>query len=237
MVLGSLIGAIGGIAGGLLQAKGAKDQTRMAIQANKTRIQDTVRDAKAAGIHPLYALGSGAPTYSPASYSGDYGLAQAGQHLGRAAQAAMNPEDKGATQQAQSLLLEKGRLENDLLKVQIMDAQKRLTNQPGNPPGVTVGPGVNTMDPKNISKVAGQKIQHSPAWSSAQDLEDRYGDLVSLPGGVGILIADLLKTYGPTISRPRAPRVRVPYKSPSAFNRSIKSDMQGFSNRSKYGTR
>lgn len=69
-----------------------------------------VEDAKAAGLHPLYALGASPATYSPsipAMVTPDQsgfarGLAEAGQHVGRAIQAQQTP----AQRQAEALSLQ-----------------------------------------------------------------------------------------------------------------------------------
>lgn len=55
---GSIISTIGGLAGSILGNKSAEDQNEKNRQMNATKIRTTVKDARAAGIHPLAALGS-----------------------------------------------------------------------------------------------------------------------------------------------------------------------------------
>lgn len=138
-MLESLIGAGASILGGLLGSNSAEQQTKEMIDLQRefaqSGIQWRVADAKKAGIHPLYALGANTTSFSPFSV-GDGGLgssiASAGQDIGRALEGAMSKSGsamvrKIATKQA----LERGQLENDLLRSQI-----RKNDQPGSPPRV-----------------------------------------------------------------------------------------------------
>ena len=83
MPIGALIGAGASLLGGFLNRKSAEKQQDKALAANARRIRTTVADAKAAGIHPLAALGSSAPTYSINAVPGmGDAVASAGQQLG-----------------------------------------------------------------------------------------------------------------------------------------------------------
>lgn len=63
---GALASIAAPVIGGIFGARSQKDAIRAQNKANRTRIQTTVKDAKAAGIHPLAALGAaGAPMYQP----------------------------------------------------------------------------------------------------------------------------------------------------------------------------
>lgn len=85
-VIGSAIGAVGSLAGGLI---GNASQNQLAQQnyaAQKEFAQNGIRwkvaDAKAAGLHPLAALGAQGYTYSPVMVGGsDLGLSAAGESL------------------------------------------------------------------------------------------------------------------------------------------------------------
>ena len=67
--IGSAIGAVGSIAGGLIGANNAQSVAGMNYEAQKEFAQNGIRwkveDAKRAGIHPLYALGASTQGYSP----------------------------------------------------------------------------------------------------------------------------------------------------------------------------
>lgn len=108
---GSLIGAGGSLAGGLLGSSAAKEaQARNeAIAAANIAMQKEfaqngirwkVEDAKAAGIHPLYALGAQGASFSPVSVGAtpDTSMASAmadmGQNIGRAVGATRTESEK-----------------------------------------------------------------------------------------------------------------------------------------------
>ena len=90
MVWPAVIAAGAAIAGGLLSDRNARKQQaqEQALQREfaQNSIQWKTKDAKAAGLHPLYALGSGATPYSPTTYSSSMGpaLASAGQSVANA---------------------------------------------------------------------------------------------------------------------------------------------------------
>lgn len=161
MGFGSILSAGASIVGGLLGRENNKDNIDAAA-ANSAEdralqkefaqqgIRWKVADAKEAGIHPLYALGANTNSYSPVGLGsfkdnsfGD-SLARAGQDIGRAI-------DAGSTEQERingkigALQVERGELENDLLRSQIA----RLNQQPtvGVPSGVpnSFMPGQNPM--------------------------------------------------------------------------------------------
>lgn len=136
MVWGSVISAVGSLAGGLIANKGASDrsddqiglsreQMEMQREFAQNGIRWRVADAKAAGIHPLYGLGAQIPSFSPVSYiPGDsgYGLGQglsdAASHIGRGIDATRTPAEK-VDSRLEELTLTRAELENDLLRSQI----------------------------------------------------------------------------------------------------------------------
>lgn len=151
-----ILGGIGGLVGSFLNNKAADDAADQAWDRQKKvltkQIQWRVADAQKAGIHPLAALGvnpaSGPPMANIAG--GDFSgpLAQMGQDIGRAAEAYAAPEDKAAVRMTQ-LQLERGQLENDLLRTQIASQRVRLVQQgtPGLNPGTGVLPIPGTGGP------------------------------------------------------------------------------------------
>lgn len=86
-------------------------------------IQWKVNDAKAAGIHPLFALNANTASFSPVHSVGGGGmdmsaLSNAGQHIGRAIEAtSTKPSRENGV--ASALLMERASLENDLIRSQI----------------------------------------------------------------------------------------------------------------------
>lgn len=175
MPFGSLISAGASLLGGVL-GRSSADKAREANlhQFNLQRadqyrfarenIRWRVEDAKAAGIHPLYALG--APSISPsASYIGERGdsysdIGRAGQDIGRAVDALATKDQREANRKA----LDSHRaLQQEAIKSQIrrndahtayINAQAAKLNQPGNPPGLPSPTGSNNVD----ESLRGEKV-------------------------------------------------------------------------------
>jgi len=91
MVWPAIIGAAAAIGGGLLSGDSSRKIAHEQMDAQREFAQMGIRwkvaDAKAAGIHPLYALGASTHSFSPVSVGGpDWGgiLGQAGQDISRA---------------------------------------------------------------------------------------------------------------------------------------------------------
>ncbi len=109
---GGLVGAVGNLIGGKKAADNSKAAANMNINAQKEFAQNGIRwrveDAKAAGIHPLYALGASTNSFSPVSgYTGDYGIGDAvntfGQGIDRAARAKMTERERQDLQARQEM--------------------------------------------------------------------------------------------------------------------------------------
>lgn len=134
--IGSAIGAVGSIAGGLIGANNAQSVAGMNYEAQKEFAQNGIRwkveDAKRAGIHPLYALGASTQGYSPtAGYTGDFGISDAAAHFGqgyeRAQQAKMTKEERDK-QDVRDAIQDMAALEDLNQKRRMNDAQIRLAN-------------------------------------------------------------------------------------------------------------
>lgn len=90
-----------------------------------------VEDAKAAGIHPLYALGASTSSFAPVSVGGDFhssgpAFRSMGQNLGRAIQAATSSEERELN--TINLASAKADLEGKTLDNQIRATQLRNLN-------------------------------------------------------------------------------------------------------------
>lgn len=136
MGLGSIVSAVGSIAGGILGANSAQNVAGMNYEAQKEFAQNGIRwkveDAKRAGIHPLYALGASTQGYSPSGgYTGDYGISDAAAHFGqgyeRAQQAKMMKEERDK-QDVRDAIQDMAALEDLNQKRRLNDAQIRLAN-------------------------------------------------------------------------------------------------------------
>lgn len=142
-MLGSVISAVGNVVGGLIGQRSEEKMAAKNIAAQKEFAQQGIRwkveDAKAAGLHPLAALGAQTNSFSNVvgSNSLGTGLAAAGQDIGRAIDSTRSQDAKvdAYTQAVQGLQLQRLGLENDLLKTQIA-SQIAKTRQAGNPPAM-----------------------------------------------------------------------------------------------------
>lgn len=107
--------------------KNVKYQKQFAQQG----VQWKVADAKAAGLHPLYAMGAQTNSFSPVAVQDSMGpaWANAGQDISRAMYAGADAMTRNATKQMSALSLERAGLENELLRAQIA----KLVGQVGPP--------------------------------------------------------------------------------------------------------
>lgn len=134
-------------------------------------IQWKVKDAQAAGVHPLAALG--APSISPAVSIGSLpsgnspmgsALASAGQDISRAMTAsATQTQRDGAQSLAQNLLLERGALENEVLRAQL--ARLRSAQVGPGAPSAAEDPwkaGVPLNDANDASRVTNDPVKVNP---------------------------------------------------------------------------
>lgn len=160
-MLGPLISAGASLLGGLLGKSSADDAREAQVAMNERNIalqkefaqhgiRWKVEDARAAGIHPIYALGGSTSSFTPvsANFAADTSLpnalAAAGQDIGRAVNATRTEGERASafTKTAQALSLEKASLENELLRTEIASATGRL-RQAATPPF----PGSNFLVP------------------------------------------------------------------------------------------
>lgn len=198
MPIGALISAGASLLGGLLgnQQKAAGQEREIELQREfaQNGLRWKVEDAKRAGIHPLAALGSSGAQYSPVGL-GDNDSAAVGSSIGQDLSGAINatrtaPERTTAVGQKMAALgLERASLENDLLRAQILDITR-----PRTPPFPLADGGYHMPgQPGSGVKVSGYDVKPDQGWSDAQVAEDRYGDLVQMVYGAGVLGADAVK--------------------------------------------
>lgn len=203
------IGAAGSLIGGWLSNKSqdARQEQQIAQQREfaSSGIQWKVDDARKAGIHPLYALGASTHSFSPTTVGSDNigpAIASSSQDIGRAIQATATGDQKATTagKAATALMLEKGALENQLLRSQIrrLDAgtgpAMPTINDPNTIPGqphtanrtVDVNLPKAKDGPRNYDLGNGLIIQASPTESQQDAISKEYGDegLPSIPGNI-----------------------------------------------------
>lgn len=156
-VTGSVIpGIIGGIGDVISGSRAADNAARDNYAAQKEFAQNGIRwrvdDAKAAGIHPLYAMGAQPMSFSPSYVSGDSlanGFMQSGSELGRAIDAGRTAPERTQAR-LEALSVERAELENDLLRSQIAKI-----NQPGHPPSLPSVGDVSSVPSEYVSSRLG----------------------------------------------------------------------------------
>lgn len=176
-ILGSLIGAGTSLLGGLLGKKSADKANDQQMDLAKNTIQYRVADANAAGVHPLYAMGAPTMNFQAAVNPLPDAIANMGQDLSRAVSAGLDGKGRvdAYTAQLRALQLQRGGLENELLKAQIRNA-----NSPGLPPAAG-GKGDGAIidgqgDSRSPLSAFGVTVKPKASESPAQDWENEYGE-------------------------------------------------------------
>lgn len=152
---GSLIGAGANLVGGLISSAGnrvanerasdlannnLKFQSELATQGIRWKAADVMKAYEQTGIHPLMLLGTSAPTFSPVSASfvpdtsvGE-AIGKAGQSIERGLYASADRDARemamGMTTAMNKLAIERGGLENELLRMKIASEAARLVQSP-----------------------------------------------------------------------------------------------------------
>lgn len=135
MVLGNIISAGANILGGIMGSNEKKKDRQLQKDFAQQGIRWKVEDAKAAGLHPLAALGAQTMSFSPVSIgepSIASGLAAAGQDVSRAVDATRTGGERISAYQktVQDLSLQRMGLENELLASQIAKTRAAGTPPP-----------------------------------------------------------------------------------------------------------
>lgn len=180
------IGNVGSdVLGAVFGAASARKQHRVAKQFAQNAIQWRVNDAKAAGIHPLYALGAQVSAGPPIG-TGSEGLGSSLGSIGRAIDDRNRPGMTEDEKKAVTLDLEHRGLQNDLLRAQIA----KLTNADKGIPGQG-GDVVKAVTPKELVTMLGKLGPGPQNFSDAEDVEQRYGEIVSEVQGMRNLMDDV----------------------------------------------
>lgn len=97
MALGSIIGGIGSVIGSIFGGSSASKDRKLQLRLAREGIQMRAADARAAGIHPLAALGANMPMYTPVGDGGvGAGIADAAAQFGSAIDSAPDDLQKDA---------------------------------------------------------------------------------------------------------------------------------------------
>jgi len=161
------LAGIGSIASGISDLFGGDSDYQQRLQYDQQKefaqmgIRWRVEDAKAAGLHPLAAIGAAGTSYSPTIAVGGDSLGTRlgrfsdtlrgmGQNTLRAETATMTAEEK----EMASLALRRAQLGNQLLEAQITSEWASIMGQPGTPsmPSNLTAPAVNGRAPAGMIK-------------------------------------------------------------------------------------
>lgn len=163
LIGGALISGASSLLGGLFKDKSQDRANKKNIELQRefaqNGIQWKVADAKAAGLHPLAALGAQTASFSP-SVVGDSsfgtGVAAAGQDIGRAIQSTRSTDQRADayTKTVQDLTVQRMQLENASLASQVAKA-----NQPA------TGPAMPTATQRYLVDGQGEAKQPTPGGS------------------------------------------------------------------------
>lgn len=203
-----MLGALATIAGGALNFmsnrsnnKRLEEQALRNEQLQKDFAQQGIRwkvaDAKAAGIHPLYALGATTHSYSPVSVgtTADTSLgsavASAGQDISRSINATRTAPERMEAKMVSKLQLEGLALDNEIKRASWASQVQRL-KQNENPPIPAFGPFTVPESKKAEERTPlmldGARISTDPRTSPGKAWEDQLGDDIFSPGFLPNLI-------------------------------------------------
>ncbi|WNK13800.1 MAG: DNA pilot protein [Microvirus sp.] len=151
--IAAVASALSSAAGAGMNFLGAKNDIKMQKDFAQHGIAWKVRDAKAAGVHPLYALGANTMSFSPVGVGGaGNNIADMGADIARAVDAGASQPERNA--RLSQLTTDRVSLENDLLRLQILEANKQVA---GSPPAV---PSIAKSDYQGGA--AGEAIMKTP---------------------------------------------------------------------------
>lgn len=226
MPWGGIASAAGSVVGGLISNAGRKDNSEALAQMNyehqkefaQNGIRWKVADAKAAGIHPLAALGATTTSFTPGYVGGESGgqdyswLADAGQGIGRAVEAGLSRKERADMQakreqaadldmQTKQAQLEGVQLDNqarklDMVRQMAQDAERSYIHQqlgpnfPGSPTLID-GQGDSARDtyPTGRTKEKPSEVVSSnPGDSSTQAGTPPDSRIYSTPTGRAVLL-------------------------------------------------
>lgn len=235
--------AIGSIAGGLIGASATKSANTQNVNMNydfaRNSLKWKTQDAKEAGLHPLAALG--AQGYSPtvgvmADQSMGQAVANAGASIANAQADKLNTKLVEAQINAQNALAHKYRSEamatDQDMVLNSANASALATAQ--SPGRIVNGSSNNKIDPNamvdsfrsgraNLITLPNGRtiVTNTAGQSNVQDVEDKYGEIVSLPFGAWSSFIDALQNWSnsPDYKAPPKKKVNQPADLPPNYSR------------------
>lgn len=221
LTISAAVSAGTSILGGLFGRKSQKKMQEREYQAQKEFAQHGVRwrveDAKAAGLHPLYALGAQLPSFSPSFASGEdplaSSIADAGQHVGRAIAAQQTAQEREAAQLQLEIL--KKNLEESDARILLLQSEAARNVQGWNEAGAFPTDNFGVMPEGQAPQINRGMVEQIPsqvATSSANDISVGAGELYAwrkynvapdlqmlLPGGAQGNIEEALESVSESV--------------------------------------
>lgn len=205
-MLDALLGAGGKVADRLFAVQDRRESQHFASQQLAAQqaaqrefaqmgIRWRVEDAKAAGVHPLYALGAQTHSYSPIAVGGAdtpaTNFGSMGQDFSRAVNATRTADERTVAYNdaIQKLSIERGSLENEVLR------QRLRTMVAGANPALPASVPEADKFEERPKLMAGGRWNTDPNFVNAEDAEKRYGDLVQELYGMSVLAADSWRNW------------------------------------------
>lgn len=189
----------------------ASEDRRLQREFAKHGLSWRVADARAAGLHPLAALGAQLSPFTPVGSGGQtYSGSTKGDAIRAAGAAIAESIARSGKEKAETRLLN---AQADLVTQQATDSQNaRIAQAQVND---VVHPEFHkVVDPQftHRTKIAGFNIQSSPWGSDAQTMEDRYGELAGSVLGASNVLLDVPYSMGKYIhSKVKGMKFNAPY--------------------------
>lgn len=173
-------------------------------------IRTRVADAKAAGIHPLAALGAniqpvaGQPLLGDATLSGIQDLGNKLGGVGVEAARLANKETESRIRR------------NEAETAQLLSQSRTIAREARQPPGATTGGHVSEVPPEN--RVFGERVRRDPRlFGRAQSVQDEFGDVAEQVVGTPSFLWSLLQARQRRFNRMEDKRAAREY---AAYRRS-----------------
>lgn len=185
-VISGATSLIGGAVNRRSAAQAADQNAALQREFAQNGIRWKVADAKAAGLHPLAALGASTASASPVYTATDSGISQAGQGIARAISARQTQEERDHEKRMRDLAIRKEMAEIALLESQTQQnrsnimssmnqannvanmraaAERALMNQPGQPPATPRLDGVPRTAPTGDVEVVPSEVETSVVYN------------------------------------------------------------------------
>nr|DAW32782.1 MAG TPA: minor capsid protein [Microviridae sp.] len=202
-MLGSIISAGAGLLGGMMSASASKSAARKQVELQREFAQNGIRwkvaDAKAAGLHPLAALGAQTTSYQPVSVgdtSMGSALSEMGQNISRSIDATLTRQERREQERQRQELLQRqldmqdmqffAGMEKEKAQIEAIRAQTALDlkrasvlgqpsgNQPGVPLRVTPSTGysADVQPAEQLYQRSDGTVEVLPSEARSQSTQD-----------------------------------------------------------------